>query len=206
MSSELNIKRKFMAEIVKEVPFSGWSVGAMEACSKRLGYNEEFWKIVFEEGLSDVLLAYHQIIDDQLVQEMNQVDLTKLRTHERVALAVKTRLRLLAKNRNIFNKTMGYLSNPLNVALASKLAWKAVDDIWFEYGGDQSTDFNYYSKRTLLLGVYSSSLLYLQSDESEDLADTMDFVDRRLSDVMALGKAIGKAKSFMQGIINRVSP
>ena len=62
-----------------------------------------------------------------------------------------------------------------------------VDTIW-RACGDTSTDFNFYSKRIILAGVFSTTLLYWLSDESEDYADTWRFLDRRIKDVMKIEK------------------
>ena len=54
--------------------------------------------------------------------------------------------------------------------------------------GDTATDFNHYSKRALLVGVYGSTSLVFLDDESAGLADTRAFLDRRIDDVMRFEK------------------
>ena len=66
--------------------------------------------------------------------------------------------------------------------------------------GDTSTDFNFYTKRGLLAGVYGSTVLYWLSDVSEDQKDTWAFLERRIADVMTIPKiqsAIKKGVSRM---------
>jgi len=74
---------------------------------------------------------------------------------------------------------------PQNVATGAKLAWRTADRIW-RLAGDATTDFNHYSKRGLLIGVYASTLLVFLDDESEGLAETRAFLDRRIGDVMRI--------------------
>ncbi len=62
-----------------------------------------------------------------------------------------------------------------------------MDDIWFA-AGDRSTDWNFYSKRGLLAGVFSSTLLVWLNDDSEGLAETRAFLDRRIGNVMQIPK------------------
>ena len=57
--------------------------------------------------------------------------------------------------------------------------------------GDKSTDFNWYTKRSLLTKVYVMTELHMVQDKSEDFADTWEFMDRRLDEVATFGKAIG---------------
>jgi ubiquinone biosynthesis protein COQ9 len=46
-----------------------------------------------------------------------------------------------------------------------------------------------YTKRALLAGVYTTSELYLLTDYSPGYADTWQQMDRRLQDIVQLGKA-----------------
>jgi hypothetical protein len=47
-----------------------------------------------------------------------------------------------------------------------------------------SDDLNWYSKRAILSGVYSSTVLYWLGDQSAGHAATWAFLDRRIEDVM----------------------
>jgi ubiquinone biosynthesis protein COQ9 len=54
--------------------------------------------------------------------------------------------------------------------------------------GDVSTDFNHYSKRTILAGLYSATMLVFLDDDGEGLVTTRGFLDRRIDDVMRFEK------------------
>ena len=60
--------------------------------------------------------------------------------------------------------------------------------------GDSSDDFNWYTKRATLTGVYSATVLYWLGDESTDSANTWAFLDRRIGDVMQIEKAKAEVK------------
>ena len=79
---------------------------------------------------------------------------------------------------------------PQHIFFGKKLAWRTVDSIWTNIAMDKSTDFNYYTKRGLLLCVYNLASLYWISDESVDFADTKDFIVRRLDDTVTIGKKV----------------
>ena len=59
--------------------------------------------------------------------------------------------------------------------------------MWYA-AGDTSTDFNFYTKRATLAGVYSSTLLYWLNDRSPGGEATWGFLDRRIDDVMKIEK------------------
>jgi len=78
--------------------------------------------------------------------------------------------------------------------LGAKLLYEAVDTIWHG-AGDASTDFNFYTKRGLLAGVYTATLLYWLDDRSENAAASEAFLARRLADVLAIPRlkdAVGR--------------
>jgi ubiquinone biosynthesis protein COQ9 len=52
--------------------------------------------------------------------------------------------------------------------------------------GDNSEDYNWYSKRTILSAVYASTVLYWLGDNSEGSEETWHFLDRRIEDVMKI--------------------
>jgi ubiquinone biosynthesis protein COQ9 len=83
------------------------------------------------------------------------------------------------------------LALPVHAPLAARLLYRTVDAVWFALG-DRSTDYNFYTKRMLLAGVYSATLLYWINDKSAESAETWAFLDRRIGEVMLIPKAMGR--------------
>lgn len=80
-------------------------------------------------------------------------------------------------------------AHPRNAPHSTRLLCSLVDDIW-RAAGDASTDYNWYTKRALLAGVYTSTELYMITDGSPGFADTNAALDRRIEEVMTIGKSI----------------
>ena len=93
---------------------------------------------------------------------------------------------------------------PFNAGLALKLLYKTVDAMWYA-AGDTSTDFNFYTKRATLAGVYSSTLLYWLNDRSAGGEATWGFLDRRIDDVMKIEKLKSQVKSWTGGTTRTAS-
>ena len=53
--------------------------------------------------------------------------------------------------------------------------------------GDKAEDYNYYSKRSLLAAVWTSTFLFWLEDRSDGFRDSWAFLDRRIGDVMQIG-------------------
>ena len=62
---------------------------------------------------------------------------------------------------------------------APRVPWTS---IWHA-AGDRAADFSWYTKRLILTGVYTTTMLYWLRDASENDEATLAFLDRRLKDV-----------------------
>ncbi|HWA50980.1 MAG TPA: COQ9 family protein, partial [Dongiaceae bacterium] len=103
--------------------------------------------------------------------------------------------------REAIKSACSFLAMPQNAALALKLLYRTVDAMWYA-AGDTATDFNFYTKRALLAGVYSSTVLYWLNDRSADCADTWAFLDRRIEEVMQVPKILGRISSLTDRLPN----
>ena len=106
---------------------------------------------------------------------------------------MRTRLEQASSHKEAVRRGLSYLALPGNTKLAASSLYRTVDHIWHACG-DQSTDFNFYTKRGLLAAVYTSTLLYWLDDVSEDHTDTWAFLDRRIADVMRVPRFTGRLK------------
>ena len=97
------------------------------------------------------------------------------------------RLRLLSPHKEEIRRLLSFLALPGNHPTGFKITMKTIDRIWYA-AGDTATDFNYYTKRGLLAGVYGLTILYWLSDTSQDFSQTELFLTQRLNDVMQIPK------------------
>ncbi len=81
---------------------------------------------------------------------------------------------------------------------------RTVDALWYA-AGDRSTDYNYYTKRLLLAGVYSSTLLVWLNDKSEDHGATWAFLERRIDNVLVIGGRLGKGVKGLLDLPDRLA-
>jgi len=116
-----------------------------------------------------------------------------MKIRERIATAVKTRLAILKPHKEAARRAAAMLSLPMHVALGTKLVYRTVDAMW-RAAGDTSTDFNFYTKRGILAGVYGSTAMRWFNDTSEDEKPTEEFLAARIENVMQFEKFKAKAK------------
>ena len=120
-----------------------------------------------------------------MVERLRAADLGGMRFRDRTAHAVRLRLELADKE--LVRRGMALFALPQNAATGARLIWETSDEIWTALG-DTSKDYNWYTKRTTLAGVYSSTALYWLGDQSAENADTWAFLDRRIENVMQFEK------------------
>ncbi|KAJ1555657.1 Ubiquinone biosynthesis protein coq9, mitochondrial, partial [Nowakowskiella sp. JEL0078] len=89
-------------------------------------------------------------------------------------------------------EAVALLALPKNIPTTMSNLHELVDEMWY-LSGDRSVDMNYYSKRTLLAGVYTSTELFMTQDRSPDFQETLEFLNRRLADVGTIGRTTSQA-------------
>jgi ubiquinone biosynthesis protein COQ9 len=90
-----------------------------------------------------------------------------------------------------------YADRSMMAALATRLLYRTVDAMWYA-AGDTSTDYNFYSKRALLAGVYAATLLCWLNDNSDGFSATWAFLDRRIAEVLRAPKAMARANRILE--------
>ena len=145
----------------------------------------------FPGGAAAAVDAFADWADRHMESRIDKPALDAMRVRDRITLTVRTRLEVLEPYCEELRQEAKYLLR--NPVLAPKLVWRTADRMW-RLAGDTATDFNHYTKRTLLSGVLASTTLCWLGDETHDHEATWEFLDRRVENVMQIGKAIGKAK------------
>jgi ubiquinone biosynthesis protein COQ9 len=200
MMSDDRLKQRdeLLQAVLPHVPFDGWTATALRHGTKDAGIGEADAKDSFPGGAAQMVEHFSDWSDRRMLKALEEIDLDSMGMTARVRTAVEVRLRQAEPYREAVARSIAFLALPQNAMLGAKLLYRTVDAIWHA-AGDTSTDWNFYSKRGLLAGVFSSTVLYWLNDSSEDYADTMDFLDRRLRDVAAFGKATAKFKERFSG-------
>jgi len=180
-------RRSLLTAMLDNVPFDGWTNKAMTAATDQAGFEPGFAYRAFPRGPLDAIIFFNQVADAEMVEWLQNQDLDEMRIRDRITHAVRSRLEQNASHRDAIQRGVTVLAFPANVPIGLQCLYRTVDAIW-RAAGDTSTDFNFYTKRTLLAGVYSSTLVYWLNDNSDDFERTWWFLDRRIEDVMRISK------------------
>mgnify|MGYP000067692258 CR=1 FL=1 len=195
------IRDRILVAALAHVAFDGWTRRTLKAGVKDAGMSPDMALRAFAGGIPDLVDHWADWADRRMLDELADLDLDAMRVRDRVAAGVKARLQVVTPYREAMRRLLAYLTLPQNAPMAARQTWRTVDEIWYA-AGDDAADFNYYTKRSLLLPVYTTTVLYWLNDDSDGMAATWDYLDRRISDVLkvpALKARIQKALSSLPG-------
>jgi ubiquinone biosynthesis protein COQ9 len=184
------------------VPFDGWSRRSLFAGAADLGLEPGLARRLFPRAGDDMLVHVERWADRQTLARVGPLD--ELRVRERIAKLVRTRLEILGPHREAMRRATAARLLPSNGLAACGSLWRTVDLMW-SAAGDDARDASYYSKRSLLAAVWSSTFLYWLEDRSEGFQDTWAFLDRRIDNVMQIGKLRARFDDFFRGL-GRLNP
>jgi ubiquinone biosynthesis protein COQ9 len=136
----------------------------------------------------DMIAAWIASVDMAMEQAFAGESLAGLPIRERIRRLVTFRLDAISGCEEALRRALAIMAMPQNAARSLRLGWASADAMW-RLAGDTATDYNHYSKRAILAGVYAATLAVLATDESEGRAETRAFLDRRLADIMRFEKA-----------------
>ena len=190
------LRPQLLAAILAHVPFDGWSDRALRAGAEDVGADLATLRRAFPRGVAGVLAFWAAESDRAMLAALEEHELADMRVSERIATAVRERLEVNARPREALRLALGRAALPRHAPDALAALWRSVDAMWHA-AGDTATDFNFYTKRGLLAGVYSSTLLYWLNDKSDDQAESWAFLERRISDVMRVPKALGRLRACL---------
>ncbi|WP_017668066.1 COQ9 family protein [Sandarakinorhabdus sp. AAP62] len=180
------LARRLARAMLPHVPFDGWSPAALATAAHDTGIDPDIAAMALPD-VEAMLSAWTQDVNARMAETMAASHNMKVR--DRIRMALVTRLE--QGDREVTRRALNILAQPQHAALSARLLWQAADAMW-RAAGDTATDYNHYTKRLILSGIYSATLLHWTQDDSADFAATRAFIDRRIDGVMRFEKAKAK--------------
>lgn len=180
--------RLAMAPTVAEAAiFDGWSGDAVAAAANDLAVDPDVAALAFPGGAMDMIAAWIETIDTNMAEALPQDALAQMPIRERIRSQIQFRLDAVVGLEEALRRALAVMAMPQNAARALKTGWHSTDIMW-RLAGDTATDYNHYTKRTILAGIYGATLAVFVGDDSEGKADTRAFLARRIDGVMKFEK------------------
>lgn len=170
--------------------FDGWTPAAVEAAAAQMGVSGDVARMAFPGANPAMAMidAWIADVDAKMTRELPAATLATISIRQRIRRLVTFRLDAIGPAEEALRRALAIMAMPQNVAQSLAMGWRSADAMW-RLAGDTATDLNHYSKRGILAALYASTLLIFVDDRSEGKAETLAFLDRRISDVMRFEKA-----------------
>uniref|UniRef100_I3LHS7 Ubiquinone biosynthesis protein n=1 Tax=Sus scrofa TaxID=9823 RepID=I3LHS7_PIG len=169
--SEEQLQHRILTAALEFVPAHGWTAEAIAEGAKSLGLSTAAASMFGNDG-SELILHFVTQCNARLTRVLEE--------EQKLALSI--------------------LMLPHNIPSGLSLLTSMVDDMW-HYAGDQSTDFNWYTRRAVLAGIYNTTELVMMQDSSPDFEDTWRFLENRINDAMNMGHTAKQVKSTGEALV-----
>ena len=198
-------KRQVVLRFAKEfISENGLTKICLKNISKKYGLNTDETDLLFPQGNIDLIKFALEQLNNDLEVYCRQIDLIRLPIHKRIRKVLLSKISLMNKDKPFYRSIFLNLLIPKkNFSLSSQL-YNSVDQLWF-IAGDSSTDFNFYTKRLILSGIYSRVMLFFfNNNNQEELEKILDESLKRVSKIPEIKSKLKIFKDYLPKIANFV--
>ncbi len=181
------IRLKLALAVGENAVFDGWTQKAVDSAAAQLDIDPAQARLAFPKQAPQMVDAWIEGVDAAMAAHFTPKRIGAMKVRDRIRALIWYRLEVMGPAREAVRTALSILAAPQNVPLALRIGWRSADLMW-RIAGDTATDYNHYSKRLILSGVYGSTLLAWLDDQTEAWMETGAFLDRRLADVMRFEK------------------
>uniref|UniRef100_A0A7M7KV91 Ubiquinone biosynthesis protein n=1 Tax=Varroa destructor TaxID=109461 RepID=A0A7M7KV91_VARDE len=183
-----DLRRRLAPAIADAAVFDGWSPEAVEQAAVANGVDPALAAFAFQDGPMAMIAAWIDHVDAAMAERVAGAALSNMKIRERIRRLVWARLEAVGGREEALTRALSIMAMPQNIAASTRLGWRSADAMW-RLAGDTATDYNHYTKRAILGGIYAATLHVFARDTSEDKAETHAFLDRRIDGIMRFEKA-----------------
>lgn len=185
--NNINLNNKKKLEILKTtkiiVSKNGWSENILDDLAKNK-INSSDLLVLFAGSYKNLLKFSLEDVNSKLRHNVKNINIINFPLHKRIKKILIKRLEILEKDKIFYKKTFYHLLLPQNSRILRYSLFNSVDEMWY-LAGDNSTDFNYYTKRLILSGIYTNALLIFFNKNLEAAEQN---IDKNLSKVSKIPK------------------
>jgi ubiquinone biosynthesis protein COQ9 len=199
-------KEKILTEFLNICSFDGWSKEALVKAITNCGIDAKFLPLIFENGLLDLAEFYIESYNQKSAKKISHIEnFHSQKIRDKIRLSLYARFEAEEHNRVALQRLINFYLNPKNftsfetgprpMAQGLKDCYKIADFMWKNIG-DQSTDFNFYTKRLTLAKIILRSVFVFVKDDSDNFTRTKNFIDLEIEKVMKFEKYKARVKKI----------
>lgn len=184
------LKIKILDASLTFVKEHGWSEKSLALGAESVGLSVASHTLI-KGGGSELVHYFNFSCNTRNENYLKEVASTsvKIDLQEFLTDALENRLRMIIPYLPKWPEAMALMALPTQLPAHTRNVLDLVDSIWHFYG-DTSLDMLWYSKRIALAAAYKTSELSLIQDKSEDFSNTMEFLQKRVENVIEANSLI----------------
>lgn len=190
-AAQAELADRLIERVLIHAEFDGWGEAALLQAARDIGADENLTMVLFPD-LPKSLLVWASGYGDSVMHEWLSANKPEKITAT-IFAGLQFRYQHFKPYRGALSRAAKLFAHPNHIITAGELTWQTADVLW-RAAGDQSNDFNYYSKRGLLAAIIAATLPVYLGDKSEHLKKTEQFLRHRLDNIKIINQLKAKLR------------
>ena len=179
----------------------GFNSKTFKNISKNIEIDEDEMHLLFPKGYIDIIDFSLEQLNEELEKYCKTLDLIRLPLHKRIRKILLSKILIMNKEKNFYKSLFVSILLPKKSFSIPKYLYKSIDQIWY-IAGDTSVDFNFYTKRLILAGIYSRIILFFFNNNNQiSLEKILDTDLKRVAKIPKLKSKINIFKNNLPSIL-----
>ena len=203
-NSNNKIKSNILQKLKKIVSDEGWSEKVLKQLLQN-GVEKSDLVTFFQYDYKELLKYSLEELNKSLEKEINKINIINYSLNKRIKKILMLRFNILNNDKEFYKKTFYHLLIPSNNKIMKSSLYKSVDTMWY-LAGDNSTDFNFYTKRLILAVIYVNALFVLFNKNFDEVESNIDRNLKKISKIPKIKDRISFIKDnipvFFKSFLN----
>ena len=203
-NSNNKIKSIILQKLKKIVSDEGWSEKVLKQLLQN-GVEKSDLVTFFQYDYKELLKYSLEELNKSLEKEINKINIINYSLNKRIKKILMLRFNILNNDKEFYKKTFYHLLIPSNNKIMKSSLYKSVDNMWY-LAGDNSTDFNFYTKRLILAVIYVNALFVLFNKNFDEVESNIERNLKKISKIPKIKDRISFIKDnipvFFKSFLN----
>ena len=203
-NSNNKIKSIILQKLKKIVSDEGWSEKVLKQLLQN-GVEKSDLVTFFQYDYKELLKFSLEELNKSLEKEINKINIINYSLNKRIKKILMLRINILNNDKKFYKKTFYHLLIPSNNKIMKSSLYKSVDTMWY-LAGDNSTDFNFYTKRLILAVIYVNALFVLFNKNFDEVESNIERNLKKISKIPKIKDRISFIKDnipvFFKSFLN----
>ena len=155
--------------------------------------SEKDYYLYFNKDIGSLINYFFDDINEKIAFDIENNIPKEKSISKRVLYCIKREFYYLEENRDVTKAFLNYLI--IHPFKFKKISVKFSNFVWMKIA-DESTDFNYYTKRLILSKIFLNSVMFWRN--SDNILETNSFIEKQINLLGKFGKFKGSLMKSMK--------